>query len=487
MLTFGLSRGIRHCDGLTRREVMRVGAIGLGGLSLPHLLGASRASASSGSTRPDPHARSVVILYLSGGPSQLDMWDMKPQAPLEIRGTFRPIDTRVPGIQICEHMPRMARVADKYTIVRSMSHGEAEHLRAGYWVMTGAPLPRPVVQASGMLREDRPHAGAVLSRYLSRPRMVPPFVMIPEFVSPVGVPRPGQHAGFLGAEDDPYLVNSDPNLPGYTPGALSPPLGLAPSRLASRRSLLRLVDERLSYLERAPAGRNLVSYYSRAFDMVLSPAAQRAFDVSLESDAARDRYGRHVFGQSALVARRLVEAGVRLVQVNFVRHDKGKGGQGYDSHSSPPNPPHLTWARDELLPPTDAAFGTWARDELLPPTDAAFGSLIEDLSERGLLDETLVIMMGEFGRTPRFNDHGGRDHWPRCYSAVLAGGGIRGGQVYGASDKLASTPLFDPVSPEDLLATLYHLVGLDPRTEIHDLQDRPFPITSGKPVQGILA
>ena len=170
------------------------------------------------------------------------------------------------------------------------------------------------------------------------------------------------------------------------------------------------------------------------------------------------------------MARRLVEAGVRLVQVNFVRHDKGKGGQGYDSHSSPPNPPHLSWARDELL----------------PPTDAAFASLIEDLSERGLLDETLVIMMGEFGRTPRFNEHGGRDHWPRCYSAVLAGGGIRGGQVYGASDKLASTPLSDPVSPEDLLATLYHLVGLDPRTEIHDLQGRPFPITTGKPVRGLL-
>ena len=169
MLTFGLPRGIRHCDGLTRREVMRVGAIGLGGLSLPHLLGAGEASARSESTRPTPVHRSVVILYLSGGPSQLDMWDMKPEAPLEIRGTFRPIETRVPGIQVCEHMPRMARVADKYTIVRSMSHGEAEHLRAGYWVMTGAPLLRPVVQASGMLREDRPHAGAVLSRFLKRP------------------------------------------------------------------------------------------------------------------------------------------------------------------------------------------------------------------------------------------------------------------------------------------------------------------------------
>lgn len=471
MLTFGLPRGTRHCDGLTRREVMRVGAIGLGGLCLPHLLGSADAAAAAGTGQPIPRARSVVILYLSGGPSQLDMWDMKPEASQEIRGTFRPIDTTVPGIQVCEHMPRMARVADMYTIVRTMSHGETEHLRAGYWVMTGTPLLRPVAQASGMLREDRPHAGAVLSRFLTRPRMIPPFVTIPEFVSPVGVPRPGQNAGFLGAEDDPYLVHSDPNLPDYSPGELSPPAGLPASRLASRRSLLRLVDDRLGYLQNAPAGRNLVSYYSQAFDMVLSQAARRAFDVSLETEATRDRYGRHVFGQSVLVARRLVEAGVRLVQVNFMRHDRGKGGQGYDSHSSPPNPPHLSWARDELL----------------PPTDAAFASLIEDLSERGLLGETLVIMMGEFGRTPRFNERGGRDHWSRCYSAVLAGGGVRGGQVYGTSDRIASTPTSEPVSPEDLLATLYHLVGLDPRTEIHDLQRRPFPISTGKPVWGLLS
>ena len=199
MITFGLPRGIRHCDGLTRREVLRVGAIGLGGLSLPQLLGASHAQAREVKPQSKPRTRSVVILYLSGGPSQLDMWDMKPEAPLEVRGTFRPIETRVPGIHVCEHMPRMAQVADKYTIIRSMSHEEAEHIRAGYWVMTGAPLLRPVVQASGMRREDRPHAGAVLSRFPkgSGSRSAPPFVTIPEFISPVGVARPGQHGGFL--------------------------------------------------------------------------------------------------------------------------------------------------------------------------------------------------------------------------------------------------------------------------------------------------
>jgi uncharacterized protein (DUF1501 family) len=194
-------------------------------------------------------------------------------------------------------------------------------------------------------------------------------------------------------------------------------------------------------------------------------------DAPTEPDATRDRYGRTDFGQSTLVARRLVEAGVRLVQVNFVRHTKGKGGQGYDSHSTPPSPPHLTWAKSALL----------------PPTDAAYSALIEDLSDRGLLGETLVIMMGEFGRTPRFNVNGGRDHWPRCYSAVVAGGGVRGGHVFGASDRMAATVTADPVSPEDLLATLYRVVGIDPATTIHDLQGRPFPLVSGKPVEGLLA
>lgn len=470
MLDFCLPGGVRHCDNLTRRQLMRVGAVGLGGLSLPRLLQAGETTRKPGDAAPRPRARSVVILYLSGGPSQLDMWDMKPEAPVEVRGTFRPIETRVPGIQVCEHMPRMAKVADRYSIVRSMSHGEADHLKAGYWVMTGAPLLRPVVQASGMRREDRPHTGAVLSRHLRGSATVPAFVTIPEYISPVGVARPGQHGGFLGAEFDPYLVNSDPNLPGYSPGELSLSAGLSPSRIADRRTLLVQLDRQLGYLGDAAAGRSQSAYHARAFDMVLSPAARRAFDVTAESDATRDRYGRHVFGQSVLVARRMVEAGVRLVQVNFVRHDRGKGGQGYDSHSVPPSPPHLEWSRTELL----------------PPTDAAFSSLVEDLADRGLLDETLVIMMGEFGRTPRFNKNGGRDHWPTCYSLVLAGGGIRGGQVYGSSDRLAAAPTSDPVSPEDLLATLFHLVGLDPGTVIHDLQDRPFPICSGTPVSGLL-
>jgi uncharacterized protein (DUF1501 family) len=294
---------------------------------------------------------------------------------------------------------------------------------------------------------------------------MPAFVMVPEAISPVGPERPGQHAGFLGAAYDPYRVNSDPNLPDYSPGSLGPASGVPRDRLDVRRSLLAQVSRQARYLEQTAAGQTLDPYYVKAFDLLSSPVAQKAFDIAAEPDCTRDRYGRHIFGQSALLARRLVEAGVRLVHVNWVRHDNAKGGQGYDSH------------RDHLA---------WSKTELLPPTDAAFASLIEDLAERGLLEETLVVMMGEFGRTPRFNNDGGRDHWPWCFSLVLAGGGIKGGQVVGASDKNAAYPLTSPVTPQELMATLYHQLGIDPHTLIYDLQNRPFPLVEGKPVAALI-
>ena len=464
MLSITSRHAMRHCDGWSRREVLRAGALGLGGLGLPELLRLQHSNAAA-----PPQIRSVVILYLSGGPSQLDMWDLKPEAPEEVRGTFKPIATNVPGIQISEHMPRMARLADKYTLVRSMSHNEGDHILGGYWVMTGGRLLRPVIQASGMKREDRPHIGSTLDFLLGSSNTLPSFVMIPEFTSPVGVPRPGQYAGFLGAAHDPYLIHSDPNLADYDPGPLRADTATSSRRLSRRRSLLHAIEESSGHLQ-SPSVQTFDSYKQRAIDLISSPRARRAFDLTDESVATRDRYGRHVFGQSALVARRLVEAGVRLVQVNFMRHDNGKGGQGYDSHSVPPSPPHLGWAETELL----------------PPTDAAFSGLIQDLSDRGLLDETLVVMMGEFGRTPKFNNNGGRDHWPYCYSLVLAGGGIKSGFAYGASDKMAAFPTSNPVSPEDLLATIYQQLGIDPGGVLHDQQDRPHYLTTGRPVPALL-
>jgi hypothetical protein len=317
-----------------------------------------------------------------------------------------------------------------------------------------------------MSRVDRPHPGSALARVLGPTGAVPPFVMLPEAMQPNGPERSGQHAGFLGAAFDPYRINSDPNLPDFSPGALAVPPELTPLRLGDRRSLREVVQAEGGLRQSGTSPEEFEIQYGRAFDLIASSAADRAFDIRAESDAVRDRYGRHVFGQSVLLARRMVEAGVRLVHVNWVRHDNGKGGQGYDSHRN-----HLEWARTELL----------------PPTDAAFSSLVEDLDARGLLDETLVIMMGEFGRTPKFNNAGGRDHWPQCFSVVLAGGGIRGGQVYGSSDKSAAYPASDPVTPGDLIATLYHCLGIDPGTLIHDLQDRPYVLADGSPLKALMS
>jgi uncharacterized protein (DUF1501 family) len=289
--------------------------------------------------------------------------------------------------------------------------------------------------------------------------------MVPEAISPVGPERPGQHAGFLGSAYDPYRVNSDPNLATYSAGALRQAQDVTLRRLEERHELLGHIGQQAKIVERSAAARALDPYYARAFDLLSSPAAQRAFDITAEPAQTRARYGRHVFGQSVLLARRLVEAGVRLVHVNWVRHDNGKGGQGYDSH------------RDHLA---------WAKTELLPPTDAAFSALLSDLMDRGLLHETLVIMMGEFGRTPRFNKNGGRDHWPRCFSVVLAGGGLKGGTVHGASDKIGAYPTSNPVTPQDLIATLYDCLGVDPHTLIYDLQHRPYVLVEGTPLHALL-
>ncbi len=452
---------------INRRKCLTVGAAAFG-LTLPRLLAAESRKPGQRNSVSAP-AKSVVILYLNGGPSQLDMWDMKPLASEEVRGTFTPISTTVPGTHVCEHMPRMAKLAHKYTIVRSMTHNESEHLRAGHWIMTGGRLTRSITAFSGMQRTDYPHIGSTVAQQLPSVG-VPPFVIVPEFVSPRGVPRPGQHAGFLGAGFDPYAIESDPNLADYNPGPILGARVDSTDQLTSRRDLLNQLEQR-SQFARHSAGKELESYRAAAFDLVSSTSAQRAFDISQESDRTRDRYGRHIFGQSTLVARRMVEAGVRLVQVNFIRHDNAKGGQGYDSHSSPPNPPHLKWAKDELL----------------PPTDAAFAALIQDLDDRGLLDETLVVMMGEFGRTPKFNKNGGRDHWPGCYSLVMAGGGITAGAIYGKSDSTASIPVSDPVGPNDILATIYQQLGINHRGTIYDLADRPYVIVDGEPVRGLIA
>ncbi len=461
MLSLQSTRSAQFCDGHSRREFLRLGGLGVGGLTLPGFLQLESAVASQGRSKSP---KSVIILFLSGGPAQQDMWDLKPDAPEEVRGTFKPISTNVPGIQITEHMPRMARVMDHCAIIRSMHHKDNGHPTAAYTMMVGEKMKR-VTNTELLSREDRPHPGASLGRVLGpkQPSM-PSWVLLPEYMpnQPFGPPRPGQHAGFLGAAYDSYAVESDPNESDYNPGVLKPLAQVAGGRMSLRRMMLDGINRQSLQLERAS---ELDPFYAKAFDLISSSAAQRAFDISQEPAKVRDRYGRHAFGQSTLVARRLIEAGVRLVHVNWVRHDYAKGGQGYDSHAD-----HLNWAKTELL----------------PPTDNAFASLVEDLQLRGLLKDTLVVMMGEFGRTPKFNKEGGRDHWADCFSVVLAGGGIQGGQVYGASDAIAAYPVSNPVTPADLLATMYTAINVDPETEIHDTLGRPYFLSTGTPVSALL-
>jgi hypothetical protein len=385
-----------------------------------------------------------------------------------VRGTFRPIRTNVSGIEISEHLPLLARCADRYALVRSVSHTEGNHPAGCYWMITGRPYPRASALSVAMSRRDHPHYGATLAQVRpTESRALPSFVTLPEQMNPNGPIRAGQHAGFLGAAHDPMVINGDPNRPGFTPGELRLSDHISQDRLLRRRALLSQANLR-TRLESSPGEADvaaLPAHVSGAFDLISGGEAARAFDLEREPAAIRDRYGRHIFGQSVLMARRLVEAGVRLVAVNWVRHDDGAGGQGWDTHAT-----HLPWCKDELL----------------PPTDRAVSALLTDLHDRGRLEETLVIVMGEFGRTPKFNRDGGRDHWPDVFSVLMAGGGIRGGQVLGASTPDGAYPATDPVSPGDLAATLYHCLGVDPSAEIHDVQNRPFPLAEGQVLRALL-
>jgi hypothetical protein len=388
---------------------------------------------------------------------------MKPNAPHEVRGEFQSIATRVPGVRISEHLPKTARVMDKLAIVRSMHHPMRNHNSAAVEALCGRT---PLKGDLELLADDPnsfPNYGAVLS-YLARERSAMPLhVALPHVLYNVVV-LPGQNAGFLGAAYNHFQVTKDPSRPDFGVGELELPPDLSLPRLGDRRSLLSVIDGQTSRAERLGRTRNMTTFQTRAFNLLHSKQVRRAFDLSQESPALRDRYGRNKLGQSLLLARRLVEASVRLVNVN----DKVSNGQleNWDSHEN-------NFAR--------------LKNDLLPPADQAFSALIEDLDARGLLASTLVIAMGEFGRTPKINKSGGRDHWPDCYSVMLAGGGVQGGAIYGSSDKIGAYPASDPVTPGDLAATLFWRFGLDSRTEFHDLTGRPYRIADGEPMQRLFA
>jgi hypothetical protein len=448
----------------TRRQLLQVGGAGLFGLSLPGLLAAAERNAGR-----KAKARAVIFLHQFGGPSQTDTFDMKPAAPDNVRGEFSPVATRVPGLQVSDRLPRMARVMDKVCVVRSMTHTMKNHNSATYYSLTGHAPPLDDIRLRDT-RELFPAYGSVVERLAPARPGVPTFVAFPHVLRDGSV-TPGQHASFLGKTCDPLLVTQDPNDPDFRLPELSLPAGLSLERLENRREIQRLIDGQAELLDYSARARGIDASYDKALSMLTSPRVRAAFDLSREPEALRERYGRTTYGQSCLLARRLVEAGARFINVYFAASIGGQGSTGgWDTHGFNNKPMYPV-----------------LKSYLLPTTDQTVPTLLDDLDARGLLDDTLVLWMGEFGRSPRINAAAGRDHWPSCYTALLAGGGVKRGFVYGSSDKTGAYPASDPVRPDDLAATVFALLGIDPKAEVQDALNRPLAISSGNPVMGLLA
>ena len=452
-----------------RRDAMlRLGKVGLTSLTLPALLQAERCQGFQ--PRAGAKAKSCILLYLWGGPPQQDMWDMKPDAPDGIRSQFAPIDTAVPGIQICDQLPQVARQADKFSIVRSLTHPSNVHEVGVYHTLTGKVNPTLAVPRNQRNRLDFPAPGSVLSA-LGLGSDLPASVTIPRPIGHDGVTYTGTYAGFLGPQHDPMEIRAAGEVNAQPTHNLALPDGLDTTRLLARQGLLQLIETQDRLAQQSPAALGLGAFREQALRMLASPEAKAALDLQREPDTLRDRYGRNEYGESFLLARRLVEAGVRLVTVVWVYIcPDGNVANVWDNHGG-------TGSLGSI-----SGYEMLKANYCLPPLDQAFSALLEDLSQRGMLDETLLVMLGEFGRTPKINAQAGRDHWGACQSAILAGGGIQPGQIYGASDKIAAYPKHSPVAPEDIIATIYHAMGISPETLIHDRENRPHRLTEGRPV-----
>ena len=422
-------------------------------------------------------AKAVILLFMWGGPAQQETWDLKPEAPEQVRGEFRPIETNVPGLMISEHFPNLATRADKLAVIRSVHHRDVNHTTATHELLTGHPIPRA---GGGLFSEDWPHYGAVLEQidHFGRRSPLPPYVQFMP-VSTDGAPRfveqsHGQGAGWLGPALNPFSIDHDPSLPTYDVGDFRLPAEVGPTRRDVREGLLQVVERQARHLEQAPQVDAMASHYERAHALLTDPKAMKAFDLSQEDPSLRERYGMHAHGQAVLQARRLVEAGVPLTTVFWQNDGITNVSVYWDTHN-----------RNFID----------LKDRLMPPADQAFSALLDDLEARGLLDETLVVWTGEFGRTPKVGQsvvggagagRDGRDHWAHCFSTVLAGAGIRGGTVHGASDRWAAYPARDPVTPADIAATIYHCLGVDPDLELVDTLGRPLRLCNGTPIGGVL-
>ena len=471
---------VEPCHCLSRRRVLRLGGLSSLGLFSPTLLRAKPEATSVGSLtgagRTSCPIRSCILIFQYGGPSHIDTFDMKPRAPAEIRGQFNSISTSVPGTRICEHLPLTAKVMEHVAVIRSVHHPMTNHNAAAFTALCGRNPQKGDLELLSNDRNDPPCHGAILSANLPQKPGIPTFVAVPHVMYNV-VQLPGQVAGFLGSAHNPFQVSADPTAPDFHLGELDLPGDLSLERLDHRASLLsRLDKERRCVDLMTQAGRTGTSpaptttsgpltspfdiYTEKALRLLHSPAVGRAFQLGSEDPKLRDRYGLNKLGQSVLLARRLVEAGVQFVTVYDGQHNGQEAN--WDAHAN--------------------VFGR-LKNDLIPPADQAFAALINDLNGRGLLDEILVILMGEFGRTPKINTTGGRDHWPNCYSVVLAGGGVQGGVIFGSSDKLGAYPDSNGVSPADIAATVFWRFGLDPASEIYDLTGRPYKLADGQPIQ----
>jgi hypothetical protein len=425
-----------RCDGICRRDVLRYTGLAALGLGMTDWCQAKAHAGTPAGQRP----RSCILLWLDGGPSHLETFDVKPDAPTDVRGPFRTIGTNVPGISLCDLLPRTARVADKLAIIRSMTSPLGEHGIANHYLLTGYQ-PSPVL--------DYPSYGAVLSHVRGGQHVLPPNIAVPEF-------RPTGSSGYLGAAFRPFATGGDPGRPEFRVRDLDFFPGVTAERIERRRQFLGEFDRVQQANEAAHAQADPA--FEQAFRLVTSPTAKRAFDLTEESRETRSQYGPRTFGQSCLLARRLIERGVPFVSVL---------NTGWDTHDG------------LILRLRDGYTGAKVGVGLVPTFDQGFAALIGDLQQRGLLDNTLVVAMGEFGRTPKLNTAGGRDHWPRVFSVVLAGGGVRGGQVIGSSDRVGESPRDTPVSPADLAFTIYTLLGVNPHRELHTADGRPVQINQG--------
>ena len=472
--------GLQLCDGLTRREWLRVGGLGVGGvgafgLSLSALL-ARRAAAAEGRSAEKPgerrgSARSCILLYQLGGPPQHETWDPKPDAPREIRGHLGCIPSAVPGLHVGELMPRVARLTDRVAVLRAVSTGDNAHSTSGYNMITGVPhSPKGVEGAKPGAPNNWPCVGGIVTDLrrrhpgLARGVGLPPAITLPEVAANDGGKTwPGQDAGFLGRTADPWLLTCDPSKPDFRVPGTSLTGDLSPLRYQRRERLLSQLDRHLRYHEASGRLERQAHWHQQAFDLLASARAGEAFDLSREPKKVRERYGIDRYSQSVLLARRLVEAGVSLVQVNTVRIPKAPSS-GWDTHIK--NAENLKF--------------------LMPRFDRTFSALIEDLEDRGLLDETLVVWMGEMGRTPKINNKGGRDHWGSVFSIALAGGGVKGGVVHGASDRHGGQPVSGRVGPADITTTIFHALGFSPEETFLDPSGRPRAISTGRVIHEIL-